>query len=203
MEVHLIRGLAVDFAFGDGDPVKHRNRFLFHPVAQRTAGDQVTNLAERAAMVMFMFMVVAVFVLVVMMTVLMLILMVVMLMMMMVVMRMTVRPMVVLIFVMLVMMGMVMLILVMTMALFMMVVVVLEMHIELHTFDAGLLSARAMKMIAVELESFQFMFELRKFNPQIQKRSQEHVAADSTEDIEIKRFHSSSPAASALIWLAA
>jgi len=213
MEMHLIRGLAVDFPFRDCDAVKNRNRFLFHPVTQRTARDQITNLAERAAMMMFvfMFMVVVVpmlvFVLVVMMIVLMLIFMVVVMamiaMFMMVVIMMTVRAMLVFIFIMVVMMGMVMLILVVTMAVFMMVIIVLEMHIELRAFDPGLLSACEMKMIAVELESFQFMFKLGEFNAQIEQRAEEHVAADSTEDIEIKRFHSSSPAASALIWLAA
>jgi len=143
-------------------------------------------------MLVFMFMVVAV--LVVMMLILIVVIMMVTLM--------TVRPVVVLIFIMVVLMK-VMLILVVTMAVFMMVIIVLDMHIELHTFDAGFLAACAMKMISVELESLQSLFELGEFNAQVEQRAEEHVAADSTEDIEVERFHSSSPTASALIWLAA
>ena len=38
---------------------------------------------------------------------------------------------------------------------------------------------------------------------QVQQRAQEHVAADAAKKIKVNRFHVSSPAARALIWLAA
>ena len=56
-------------------------------------------------------------------------------------------------------------------------------------------------MESVQLELFQFVGELVRGNSKVKHRTDEHVAADAAEDVEVKRFHL--VAASALIWLAA
>src|SRR3954471_12122310 len=77
---------------------------------------------------------------------------------------------------------------------------VCEMDIKLYTFDAGLLSATHMQMKVVQAQFAEFGLESVKIDSQIDQCANQHVAANSAEDIEIKCFHSS---ASALIWLAA
>ena len=49
------------------------------------------------------------------------------------------------------------------------------------------------------------MLQFMGIHTQVEHGADEHVAADTAEDVEIKNIHSyfSSPQASALIWLAA
>jgi len=62
----------VDFGFGHRNAVKDGNSLLLYPVAQRTAGNQLTNLTERAPVLMFVFVVMrSVFMLVMMMSMIM------------------------------------------------------------------------------------------------------------------------------------
>jgi hypothetical protein len=92
---------------------------------------------------------------------------------------------------------------VMLMAMVMVVIVICHVHIELHAFNAGLLRPPAMQMVALELEGLEPALELAEFHAQVEQCPDEHIAADAAERIEVKRSHSSSPAANALIWLAA
>ena len=85
----------------------------------------------------------------------------------------------------------------------MIMLVVTHMHIELHPIDSRLLRARAVEMEAFEFQRTQFAFEITEFHAKIEQRPEEHVPANAAERVEIKRFHSSSPVANALIWLAA
>src|SRR6266540_4245228 len=111
--------------------------------------------------------------------------------------------MLVFIFVMMVVVPMMMLVLVMAMFVLMLVVLILQVDVKLYSFDAGLLPTRGAKMIAVDFQTLESVFELSKINPEVEQGPEKHVAADAAENIEVERFHSSSPAANALIWLAA
>lgn len=64
-----------------------------------------------------------------------------------------------------------------------------EMHVKLHPFDGGLVLARDVEMVAVELELAEFAFEFVRVHAQINQRANEHVAADAAENVEIKGFH--------------
>ena len=70
-----------------------------------------------------------------------------------------------------------------------MIVSVLQMHIELHAFDLGFLLASRMQMVAIELQFPEFVLKLVKINAKVEQRTDKHVAADATENIEIKCFH--------------
>jgi hypothetical protein len=74
-----------------------------------------------------------------------------------------------------------------------------EVNVEFRSGNAGALLARDMEVILIERQFLQFALELMEINPQIQESSDEHVAADAAENVEVNRFHSSSLAARALI----
>jgi len=173
----LVRQLAVHFAFGDGHPMKNADRFFLHPITQTTPPHQGPDVTKIASMVMFS---VFVFMVMMSMTVLMAVFMV-------------------LVFMMMVMMFT----FVMNMAVIIIVVVICHVHIELHPFNPALLRPPAMQMVAVELERLKFALEVAEFDAEVEQCPDEHITADPAERIEIKRSHSSSPAANALIWLAA
>ncbi len=69
------------------------------------------------------------------------------------------------------------------------VIIVCEMDVKLHAFDGGLVLARDMEVIAVELEFAEFVFEFVRVHPQVNQGADEHVAADAAEDVEVKGFH--------------
>ena len=77
------------------------------------------------------------------------------------------------------------------------------MDVEFRSFDAGALLARDVKVILIEPQFLQFVFELMEIDAQIEQHADEHIAADPAKNIQIDRLHLSSPAAEALIWLAA
>src|ERR1043165_7986232 len=85
----------------------------------------------------------------------------------------------------------------------MVMMIILQMHIELYTFDVGFLSASSVEVVIVELELLEFGFELFEIEAQVEHRADEHIAADPAENVEVDSFHFNSPAARALIWLAA
>src|SRR5664280_2205825 len=89
-------------------------------------------------------------------------------------------------------MVMVMLVFVMLMAVIVRMLVVRlrrEVDVKFHTGDGGFLLARDVEVIAVELELFQFAFELARIHAEVDQRGDEHVASDAAEDVEIKDFH--------------
>jgi hypothetical protein len=68
-------------------------------------------------------------------------------------------------------------------------VVMLEMNIEFNAGDRRAGRACDVQMIFVQPELTQFAFEPRKINSQVQQGADQHVAADSAEDIQINCFH--------------
>ena len=46
-----------------------------------------------------------------------------------------------------------------------------------------------MEVIPAQTELLQFIFQAAKVHAQIQHGTNEHVAADAAEDVQIKRFH--------------
>ena len=69
------------------------------------------------------------------------------------------------------------------------VMLVREVDIELHAGDGGLLAARNVEMIAVELEFLQFAFQPVGVHAEVEQRGDEHVAGDAAEEVEVKNFH--------------
>ncbi len=63
------------------------------------------------------------------------------------------------------------------------------MHVELHAFDAGFLLARKVQVIAVQLEFLQLALQPMRAHTQINQRADKHIAADATEDVEVKSLH--------------
>lgn len=70
-----------------------------------------------------------------------------------------------------------------------MVVIVREMNVELHAFNLRFVFSRAVQVIAVEMQLCQFVLELMEINAEVEQRTDEHVAADAAENIEVKSFH--------------
>src|ERR1044072_4582870 len=70
-----------------------------------------------------------------------------------------------------------------------MVVLMRQVHVKLHAFDASLLFARHVQVIAIEFKLFQLAFQLARIHPQVNQRANEHIAADATENVEVKGFH--------------
>jgi hypothetical protein len=79
---------------------------------------------------------------------------------------------------------------------------VLKMNVELGAGDLGLLPAVGVEMVACDLQFPELAFEGLALEAEVEHRPQKHVAADSTENVQVKSFHFVS-APSALIWLAA
>ena len=71
----------------------------------------------------------------------------------------------------------------------MVMMLVRGMHVELHALDGGLVLARDMEVIAIQLELFQLAFEFVRIHAQINQRADEHVSRDAAEDVEVKDFH--------------
>ena len=88
-------------------------------------------------------------------------------------------------------------------AVFVMMIVIMQVDVELHAFDGALRFAGGVEVVfAFEAEFLQFSFERLKIDAEIKHGANEHVAADSAENVEIESFHFLS-AARALIWAAA
>ena len=81
--------------------------------------------------------------------------------------------------------------------------IILQVDVELHAFDIGFLTAGRVQVVVVELELLEFVFELFEIDAEVEHRADEHIATDPAEDVEVDSFHFNSPAARALIWLAA
>ena len=112
----------------------------------------------------------------------------------------------VLVFIMVMMMVVVIVLILIMMMLVVMAVVmtmVVRVDVELGALDICLFSARRVQMKLVQAQFLQFILKLAEVNPEVEHRADKHVAADPAEHIKVKRLHSNSPAASALIWLAA
>ena len=83
-------------------------------------------------------------------------------------------------------------------------VVMCEMNIEFCSRYRRLLAARDMEVIAIEAQFFQLMFEFVEIETQIDKRPQQHVAADPAKNIQVEYLHPHQLFwASVFIWLAA
>ena len=83
-----------------------------------------------------------------------------------------------------------------------MAVIMRKVDIKLHAGNGGFFAAQHMQVVAVELELFQFAFELGRVHAQVKQRADEHVPGNAAKDIKIECFHLDS-ATRALIWLAA
>ena len=104
------------------------------------------------------------------------------------------------------MMMFVFMLMLMLVSVFVLVVVVMgrfEVDVELNAFDAGPVLARNMEVILMQTQFLKFPLEMMEIHSEINQGSEKHIAADAAENIEVNGFHLSSPAASALIWLAA
>jgi hypothetical protein len=85
----------------------------------------------------------------------------------------------------------------------MLMVFLFEVNIELGARDGSAFLSGNMEMISANGKLAQFLLEAMEIQSQIEDRAQEHVAADSAENVQIQSLHDNSPAASMLIWLAA
>ena len=107
------------------------------------------------------------------------------------------------VFVMLVRVRMIVFIMIMVVRMIVAVAMVVEMHVELHAVDAGFLRALRVDVIALYFQGLKLAFKRLEVHAEVEHCPHEHVAADAAENVQVKRVHSSSPAANALIWLAA
>jgi hypothetical protein len=60
-------------------------------------------------------------------------------------------------------------------------VVALEVNVELDSRDVVLFRSRRVQVISVELELFEFVFELMEIEAEVQQGSEKHIAADAAE----------------------
>ena len=64
-----------------------------------------------------------------------------------------------------------------------------EVDIKFDAVDGGLLLARDVKMIVVQLEFFEFALQLPGIHAQVKQRGNEHVAGNAANKVEVKRLH--------------
>ena len=67
--------------------------------------------------------------------------------------------------------------------------IVRQMNIELRSRDGASLLPRDVQMVFAQSKLPQLVLEGRSIHAQIQQGADKHVAADATEDIEVKCFH--------------
>jgi len=99
-------------------------------------------------------------------------------------------------------MGMVMFMAVLVLMLMVVVefmLVVPQMHIKLCPFDLHAFGARSVQVVTRHAELGQFPLQIIQLKAKIQHRTDKHIAAETAENIQIKRSHFQR----ALIWLAA
>ena len=75
------------------------------------------------------------------------------------------------------------------MAVVMIMMVIRDMNIKFNTLDAALVALCEMKVVPVNIELFQFVFELLRVYPQIDQRADKHVATDAAKKIQVEGFH--------------
>ena len=68
-------------------------------------------------------------------------------------------------------------------------VFVCEVYIELRAGDAHLLAALDVHVPPIEVKVSEFALHCAGVHTKINQRADEHIAADATENIEIKRLH--------------
>ena len=66
---------------------------------------------------------------------------------------------------------------------------VCELHIHFDSGNVRLLPARQAQVPSVEFESFQLALQGARIDPEVDHRTDEHVAADAAEDVEVESFH--------------
>jgi prepilin-type processing-associated H-X9-DG protein len=174
MKMDVLRGLAVNFAFGDGHALKNRQGLLLNPIRKATALEQGPNLRRRPAMpgLMVMVMVMAV--------------------------DMRVPRFMVMVMAMFVFVTMTVTRL-MAVAVrvrwrwrwvgLMLVPGVFQMDVEFRPRDLPALLPGDMQMEFVQPQLVQFPLQCGKVQPKIEQRANKHIAADSAEDVEVKDLH--------------
>src|SRR6185503_20083542 len=66
---------------------------------------------------------------------------------------------------------------------------ILDMHVELRSGNATPLLPRNVEVICVQLQLLQRMFQFVSIHPKVDQCTDEHIAADTAENIQIKRLH--------------
>ncbi len=169
MEMNLVRRDAMDFAFGNGNALEHGDRFLLNPVGESARNNEMFNIRKGPAMVMFVR-----------------------------VMGLGMgvgmgwrRLMGVLEF----MVPMLREVWVSVMGasggglcvrcMRPLIVVMTCVDIKLHTGDARFLTTRDVQVIILEIEFLQLALQLVGVQAKIEQCAQEHIAAESAENIEV------------------
>lgn len=70
-----------------------------------------------------------------------------------------------------------------------MIVIMRQMNIELDPGDARFLRAFGMQVITAQVQLLQLVLEPMQIHTQIEQRPDKHVAADTADEIQIKRLH--------------
>lgn len=184
VESYRVHGNSVNAGFRNSDPMEDSESFLFYPIRQAAALYKLLDLAISAPVFVTVSMGVlgrARLIVGMLVTVTMAVTMAVSVL---VVMRVMV-----VVFVMVVTM--------------MMIVVMREMNVELSPRDAALLTFLNVQMVTLQPQLFEFRLQGGRVYSQVDQGTNEHVPANTAENIQIKRFHKPSRFAKALIWLAA
>ena len=63
-----------------------------------------------------------------------------------------------------------------------------QVHVKLHPGDGPFMTPRKMQVVLVERQLPQFSLKGRGFDPQIHQCANEHVAADTAENVEEQSF---------------
>jgi hypothetical protein len=159
----------VDFPLRHRDPLKHGQGFGFNPFRKAAAGDQLADVGITSAMLMLMFVFMCMCVTVVVFV--------------------GVRVTMFVFIFMLVLMLMTVVVVLMTFFVRVRVVMMTQMHVKLRPFDLRTLRARDMQMVSVHGQLGQFALQVGKPHSKVEHRADKHIAAQSAENIQIKRFH--------------
>ncbi|EEF57096.1 hypothetical protein Cflav_PD6508 [Pedosphaera parvula Ellin514] len=68
-----------------------------------------------------------------------------------------------------------------------------QVHIEFDPINVGFLPPPDMKMISIKTQFLQFMLQPMLIHTQIDQRTDQHVATDAAENVQIQSFHMCPP----------
>ena len=165
----------MDFSFGIGNALENCDRFILYPIGEAAGLDQLADLAKGAPVgvvmvLMFFFVLMSVAV------------------------RSTLYFImiiaVVLVFIlvfMVVVVAMVVVLFVVMMMMFMTMIVCVD--IKLHAFNAGFVLSGGVGVKVAEIELRQLLLQLIKWHPEVQQRTDKHIARNPAKNIQIQRLH--------------
>ena len=66
---------------------------------------------------------------------------------------------------------------------------IVQMHVEFNSFQSRFLLASGVEVVAIQAQFLKLAFEDLEIDPQVEEGTDQHIPAESAEDIEVKMAH--------------